>query len=802
VNFPSDIEEKLGFDQIRALVYKQTTSAGGKLLVERMQFSDNYKLVELWLEQVEEFRILLQTTSGPIISHLDVSDSLKKLEIKDNVLAREEMLDIRQLCEEVRAVHDFFEGKKESFHKLSDLVQSFYDLASLIQAINQVFDKQGEWKNNASKKLHDVLEGMKAAESEVHSVVQELYRKASNNKWTPDTEVTVKNGRLVIPVFAEHKRKMQGVVHDESGGGKILYIEPLAVLEQANRYKELAMERDREMKRILKKLTQQCQPHLLDLKEFAQKMAVLDFIRAKARVAIDLNAALPLMANDPSFDFRNLFHPLLYLSHMAKKKPTMPMSLVLDDSNRMVIISGPNAGGKSICIKTVALNQYMLQTGLLIPCDSDSTTGFFSKIFVDIGDNQSIENDLSSYSSHLTAMKQFLLTGNAKTLVLIDEIGSGTDPNFGGAMAEAILVELAQKRVRAVVTTHFGNVKSLSDKTDGMINASMMYDVEKLKPLFQLLVGKPGSSFALEVAQNIGLPKHVIHKAKQRSNTKQQKTDELLAKLEIERQEIQASRLDMEVERVHLQKLRTDYQQLKDGLGGAKTEVLNDAKLKALQIIENANKAIEKTIKDLVNSKGDKQKIKQVRSKLDEHKKSVSTSSQALKPSSKKEESKSQALQDEAKPVKQAVKIEVGTVVRIPNSSSVGEVIEIRKNKAVVVAGIIKSNYLIEDLEPANHQKTVASQRTNIDFVKRQSDFKMTKDVRGMRGTEAIQEIDKWIENAVVIGSTQLRLIHGKGDGILKKLIRDYYHKNPLIKRISYEDLALGGEGVSLIELK
>jgi len=428
----------------------------------------------------------------------------------------------------------------------------------------------------------------------------------------------------------------------------------------------------------------------------------------------------------------------------------------------------------------------MLQCGVLPCADPKSEFGFFKHLFVDIGDNQSIENDLSSYSSHLTAMKHFLAKSTPSTLLVIDEIGSGTDPNFGGAMAEAILIHLNKKKPRGAVTTHFGNVKSLAKSEEGFINASMLYDTKLLKPLYKFEIGKPGSSFALEVAQNIGLPDFIIKQARKRSNIKQQRTDELLATLENERKELKERIEEIANTEAHLSRLKNDYELLKKELSESKTEILSDAKQTAHSLIENANAEIERTIKSIKESGADKNKTKRARTSL-ERKKEKLTGKQVENKVEKRSEAKAP--------------IEVGSEVKIPNSSSVGEVIQIRKNKAVVVAGIIKSTYEIADLVAVKTKQKKAKSKVDVGFMKRQEQFAMEKDVRGMRADEALKEIDRWIDDAIIIGANNLRLIHGKGDGILKKIIRDYYHNKSFVKRITYEDVRMGGEGVSLIEL-
>ncbi|MBO6516858.1 MAG: Smr/MutS family protein [Bacteroidia bacterium] len=785
MNYPENIEEKLGFDEIRAILRSGCRSNWGKELAERVTFSSSYKLVDIWLNQVAEYKLLLEQGTQPVISSSDVRPFLDKLSEKHTVLGADELTGLRSVCEDVVELLDFIQPKQETKPQLFELVKEINEPSDLINEINRAFDEQGQWKRNASRKLAELLDDIDANKREAYSIIQRIYNQASDKKWTSETEISVKDGRLVIPIYAEHKRKIKGIMHDESGGGKILYIEPIEVLEASNRQRELELERDREMQRILKQLTGKARLHQSDLKLFAQRMAIFDLIRSKAELAHSMKGSLPIVVKSSNCTIKNMYHPLLLRANEQRKKETVPMNITLSDENRLVVISGPNAGGKSVTIKTLALNQYMLQCGLLPSCEPDSELGFYKQIFVDIGDNQSIENDLSSYSSHLTSMKYFIEKSTPSTLLIIDEIGSGTDPNFGGAMAEAVILELNKKRPRGAITTHFGSVKSIAEQEEGMINASMMYDAKRLQPLYQFEMGKPGSSFALEVAQNIGLPKKLIALARKRSNTKQQKTDELLAVLEQERKEYHDKLKEVSEEQAYLNSIKSEYRKLKTAVEKSRVEILDNARNKAMELISGANAQIEQTIKTIKESGADKRVTKSARESLRKRKEKLS----------------GEPVTEEQPKPKQVQEIKVGSVVRIPNSSSKGEVVAIRKNKAVVVAGIMKSSYLLSELKPVQVKKSTGKSKVDVSFMKRQQDFSLEKDVRGMRTEEALKEIDRWIDDAIVIGANNLRLIHGKGDGILKKVIRDYYHKTSHVKRITYEDVRLGGEGVSLIEL-
>ena len=780
MNFPENIEQVLGVDEVKDILRSYCRSNGGRQFVDRMSFSSRIKQIQLWLNQTDQFKKMIDSGKTLPVTDIDFNETITILGQKHGLLEKQHFVEIRSLCADIQSVLDFFDDS-EHYPELKRLLEEIESPNPLIDKISEVFDEFGDWKRDATLLLSQILDELEGQEKQIYSSVRKVYQLAANSGWTAETDVTVKDGRYVIPIFAEHKRKLRGIMHDESGGGKILYIEPIEVLEATNKLKELELARNREMKRILAELTAFVRDYLSDIKKFAHYMSMLDFIRAKANFAVDVEGNLVAVSSKSTCEIKEMYHPLLLISNRDKSKETVPMDLTLTEDERIIVISGPNAGGKSVSIKTLSLNQYLLQCGLLPSANPESEFGIFTKILVDIGDNQSIENDLSSYSSHLTAMKYFIKHVNERSLIVVDELGSGTDPNFGGAMAEAILLELNKQRCKGLVTTHFGNVKSIAKSVEGFANASMAYDTEKLKPLYRFVLGKPGSSFALEVAQNIGLPSRIIKAARKRSNVKQQKTDELLATLELERKEILERLDDLKAKESYLEQLKTEYFDLKKSLDSSKKEMLEDSRQKAEAIIREANAEIENTIKRIKESQADKKVTQRARKSLER----------------KRGELSGKPIDN---PVKEVVKIDIGSTVKIPNSKATGEVIQIRKDKAVVLAGIMKSTYPISELKPVKAKKKEKS-KVHVGFVNRQQSFAMEKDVRGMRAEEAIKEIETWIDDAVVIGVTNLRLIHGKGNGILKQLVRDYFGSRSYIKRISYEDVRMGGEGVSLIEL-
>jgi len=788
--YPDSLEQKIGFDGIRNILRKHCHSDYSRNLVTQMRPSQSYELVLSWLEQSKEFQVLLdEGNSFQFGFDEDFQTIFDKLELSNNFLEVEELFAIKELIETSDRILQFFEKSALKYPKLSECLTNLEAETELLVKINKLFAIDGSWKWNASKKLSSLHSKDTDLSKSIQVNLRSSYVQYQKNGWVADTDVSIKDGRLVIPILSEHKRKVEGVVQDISGNGRVIYIEPIGILENTNELTEVKLAIGQEQKRLLRQLCNQLRPHLSDFKYALNRIALLDFIRSKASFANEINAVFPDFHNDASLNLVNAKHPLLYLNHREKGSDVVPLNVTLNGENRIILISGPNAGGKSVALKTVAMLQYMLQCGLLIPCDAHSSIGLFDNIFVDIGDDQSIESDLSSYSSHLQNMKFMLGQANSKTLLCIDEIGVGTDPQFGQALAAAMLEEFAKKGAKGIVTTHYGNLKTLADKKDGMINGRMNFDAEHFQPLFTLELGKPGSSFAFELAERTGLNARLLKSARSRVDVNQEKADRLLARLDKEKANVELMRHSAEKEEKSLKQMKNDYQVLKEELDKRKKDILENAQLKALRIIQEANKEVENTIRKIREEGASKLKTKHIRKKLEKSKDTLKT--QMEQP--QKQEPKSQPKE-----------FRIGDKVRIRGSEAVGTITELRKNKALVVAGIIKSTVKMEDLQHAEvstSKKKVKANVKNI-LLSKEREFEMEKDIRGMRMAEALKAIDDWIDTALMLGMGQLRLIHGKGDGILKQAIRDHLKNQNYIKRIQYEHIEMGGEGVSLIELQ
>lgn len=784
MNFPENIEEKIGFDQIRKKVASFCYGEPGKELVYQAKFSSKHKLINHWQTQNKEWLQILN--SGDSFAegyYFDVSKALKKLEVEGYFLSEQELHHLLLTLITSETFINYFKKRQELYPLLAELVLTISPQKEIISAIQKVLNEQGEMRNNASPELAELNGNIAAKERNLIKKAKQLYLNAKKEGWTADLELGIKEGRMVLPIIAEHKRKVQGIVHDESASGNILFIEPAEIIQLSNEIKAYEIARKREIERILRNLTEFIAPHREALKQTSKVLATVDFVRAKALYAYQYNAQTPEVDSQPLVFWQNAYHPLLLLHNKQLGLPTIPQQFDLNMDNRVMVISGPNAGGKSVAMKTVALLQFMLQCGFPVTAMNNQRAGVFKQLFIDIGDDQSLDNDLSTYSSHLKNMKYFCDFANGSTLVFIDEFGTGTDPQFGGPIAEAILEELNRKRCFAVVTTHYSNLKLLADKTKGISNAAMAFDTENLKPLYRLESGKPGSSFAFEVAANIGLAKTIIEKARKKVGQKQKNVDELLVQLEKEKALALASRQKAEAEIAHYDKLKADYEVLKSGLVEKKNEILAKAKKDALQILNNSNALVEKTIKEL----------KQGSTENKELRKSIDVEKANLK----------KDLDNEVSEKKPVQNLALGSLVRMDGQKGIGTILQMSKDKATVAFGNVKTRVNLENLqvvsnaEQQNHLKSNSQRNNNFD-----TDTQLELDIRGKRAEEALNECIAFVDKGIMSGFEKLRIIHGKGSGILKKVIRGELKKFNAIEKLEDEQPEYGGDGITLVYLK
>jgi DNA mismatch repair protein MutS2 len=687
----------------------------------------------------------------------------------------------------VFAVIAYFNEREGLYPNLEALFEHLPIEKTILKKIGMVIDEKGKIRPNASRELMEITSGIAKAEQEARRKIDQIFKSASANNWTADGSLTIRDGRLCIPLLAENKRKLKGFVHDESASGQTVYMEPEEVFSLNNRIRDLEFDRRREIVKILIALTDELRPYVPLLLSYHGLLTKLDFVRAKALFAIDIEAEMPVVVNEASLKLVNARHPLLFLNFKKEHKTVVPLNVQIDEGTRIVVVSGPNAGGKSVCMKTVGLLQMMVQAGLLIPANETSTVGVFKQLFVDIGDDQSIESDLSTYSAHLSKMKNFVEQANGKTLILIDEFGTGTDPQFGGPIAEAVLEALNQKKVRGMVTTHYSNLKIFASTAEGLENASMLFNNVEMKPLYILEVGKPGSSYAFEIAQKIGLPQHVLNLAKNKISAGQKKVDTLLVDLEREKKEVYDIRIkQLDKQQRQLNTLLAENEQLKGYLEENKKALIKEAKQQAQSIILNANKLVENTIAEIKSSNADKETTRNLRENLN-----VELKKNTVKP----EVVKAAADDEEIKP---------GDWVKLIDSETSGQVIEIIKDNVVIAIGDLRTvakkkrvQKVSRSAVPKEVRKRSANNNTG-DYAS----FSPEIDVRGMRTEEAIHSIEKVLDRALMMSFNNIKIIHGKGDGILRKMIRDYLKKYDQVGRMEDEHADRGGDGITYVYLK
>ncbi|PVH27120.1 endonuclease MutS2 [Sphingobacterium corticibacter] len=792
--YPVNAADKLGFLEIKELVRQKCLSEPARDLVTKIQPQVNPEQIQKFLHQTAEFKTLLQTDDPLPIDHLyPIRPLVEKARVEGAFLLEEEFHRVLLSLRTVFALIRYFKEREGQYAHLDMLFEHLTIENSIVRSIEQVIDDRGKMKENASRFLLDVSQQIQKSEQEARKRLETVFKTAQNNGWTADGNLTIRDGRLCIPILAENKRKLKGLIHDESATGQTAYIEPEEVFHLNNKVRDLEFARRREIIRILTELTNSLRPHIPLLQSYHGLLTKLDFVRAKALFAIDIEAALPEILKTAEIHLVNARHPLLFLNAKAEGTHTIvPLNIKMDEQDRVILVSGPNAGGKSVCMKTVGLLQLMFQSGLLIPADGNSKMGIFKQIFADIGDDQSIESDLSTYSAHLSKMKHFTQFANARTLVLIDEFGTGTDPQFGGPIAEAVLEVLNTKNVRGVITTHYSNLKVFASDTAGLENASMLFDNAAMKPLYILQIGKPGSSYALEIAQNIGLPKEVVRLAKAKIGEHQQNVESLLVNLERDKKEIVDTKAAILKREKELLVKQQEYEELRDYVDTNRKELIKQAKEEARQILKDANKLVENTIAEIKSAQADKEKTKEIRSTLhqaiDKH--------SPVKAPVKKVVAKSDAPADQD--------LQVGDWVRLLDSGNEAQVIEIAKNKNLILA----LGELRTVVKPAKVEKLQGKEKKKV--VKRigsvstgdASDFSPELDIRGMRTDDAMNQLELVLDRAVMIGYPSLKIVHGKGDGILRKFVREYLRKYSHISHFEDEHADRGGDGITYAYIK
>ncbi|QSE99093.1 endonuclease MutS2 [Fulvivirga lutea] len=790
--YPHDIEQKLGFDKIRALISEKCTTDLGKSIVEKVKFSSNYDLINKLLAQTKEYQnILISSDSLSLFGFADIQEALEKSKTEGTFCSENEIFQIGKFLNSFEKAYDFFSNNSNNYPHLYDLCNTIEIDKSLLKQIEKCIDEEGNLKDDASPELQRIRGELRSKYSQVRKSLYSIFKQSEKEGWVPEgASVTVRDGRMVIPILAEFKRRLPGFIHDESASGNTVYLEPTNVLQGNNEIRQLEYAEKREKIKILTGLTNRVRINLPDIRSGLSFISKLDFIRAKAKFSNEIEAIVPKIKNTASVSLRNARHPLLLLSFMKEGKKVVPLNVQLTEKSRILIISGPNAGGKSVSLKTIGLLQFMIQSGIPIPVGEESELGMFEDILIDIGDEQSIENDLSTYSSHLKSMKSFLKNGTSTSLCLIDEFGTGTDPQFGGAIAQAVLSELNNKKVSGVITTHYSNIKHFAEKTEGIINGAMRFDMQKLEPLFELEVGKPGSSFSLEIAKKIGLNSGVIDYAKELIGDKAIDVDQLLNQLEKQKQQIKQRDEELKKRELQAANLQNQYSTLKEELDKNKKEIISKAKEEAARLLKDTNREIEKTIRHIKSNKAQKTETKRARERLQNLKQKVDEP---------KEIKKAQAATEE--------QLNPGDTVQLIDQEVTGTVISMKGNDVEVQIGLLKSkvkkNRLIKISK--GKEKTIKKERAGsahgMNLTSKFSEFNSTLDIRGKRVEEVLTILDQFLDDAILFGLSEVKVLHGKGNGVLREVLRNYCKTQSFISNVADEHIERGGAGITVITL-
>ena len=803
-----------------------------------MAFGNDAELINTALRQTREFRRMQEETDDfPLQYFFDMRASIKRIRIEGTHLEENEIFDLRRSLETIAGIVKFLNRSDDdgnydypTLHALTENVLTFPDL---IRRIDQILDKYGKIKDTASPRLAEIRSQLRKAEGSVSRTLYNILHAAqSEGLVEKDVTPTLRDGRLVVPIAPAMKRRIKGIVHDESSTGKTVFVEPTEVVEANNRIRELEADERREIIVILTEFSKLVRPHVDDIIYAYQLLAEIDFIRARAEFARLTNGIEPEVSAKPVVDWITAKHPLLWLALKKQDKPIVPLDIMLTKDRHILIISGPNAGGKSVCLKTVGLLQYMLQCGLSIPVSERSKVGIFADIMIDIGDEQSIENDLSTYSSHLLNMKNMMKQANENTLLLIDEFGTGTEPQIGGAMAEAVLNQFVKKHAWGVITTHYQNLKHYADSHDGIANGAMLYDRHEMRPLFQLAIGQPGSSFAIEIARKTGIPDEVIREASDIVGSDYIQSDKYLQDIVRDKRYWENKRQNVHQREKDLEKTIAKYEEEIKERAQKRKEILRQAKEQAQELLKESNRNIENTIREIRECQAEKEETKRLREELNAFKEDVSeidTKSaddliekkmrQIMERKERREKRKKEKKENAGKPTTIGTKLPtpsalaeqqtfcVGDNVRMRGLTTVGTVEAISGKEATVIFGDVRTKVKMSRLEhttktPETTQPATfgISKETRQTIDSHKLNFHQDLDVRGMRGDEALNAVQHFIDDTILVGMSRVRILHGKGNGILRQLIRQYLQSVPNVTSCKDEHVQFGGAGITVVD--
>jgi DNA mismatch repair protein MutS2 len=793
VIYPTNFEQKIGFVSIRKMLSDHCISQMGLEKADEMTFSADKAAILKSLEQTEEFIHLLQTgVPFPVRDFHDLREAFHQIQIEGTCLSVEDLFALKPSLNVVEAILRY--GHSESADatpRLKSLIENIFIERSIFTEVNRLVDDKGEIPDNASTELLEIRQSIRRKQGGIEKRIRQIMGDAKTAGWVDlKSEITIRDGRLVIPVKAGDKRAIRGFIHDESATGQTVYIEPAEIFDTSNEIKELEYAERREIHRILMAFTRLLRPYLSELRKAWNLLGELDFIRAKALLANEIGGVKPEILDTPHVNWQQARHPLLEQKLKAQGKQVVPLDLKLDETDRILVISGPNAGGKSVCLKTTGLLQYMLQCGLMPPMRVDSQCGLFENLFIDIGDEQSILDDLSTYSSHLINMKALLEQADRDTLFLIDEFGTGTEPQLGGAIAEAILLELNKKQAFGMVTTHYANLKLLADNHEGIVNGAMLFDTRFMQPMYIMMTGKPGSSFAFEIAKKIGFPKQILDDAANITGDQHLKFEKQLQQLEVDKKAMRKKEQDLRIADQLLTEVVEKYKNLLAELEGKKKQYLRDAAAEAQELIQKANSQIERTIKEIKEAQAEKTKTKEIRQNLEKTKQEIAQKAKEVAEEKKKEEAE--------------VVLKVGDTVCIEEMQVVGEILAISDTDATILFDTVKLRTSPEKLRKVSRAEARKTQRrwqSGIveDLSEKAEHFDLTLDVRGKRAEEALDIVDKYLDEAKLLSIKEVSILHGKGNGILRKLIREKLSHNRDVERFCDASLETGGTGITRV---
>jgi DNA mismatch repair protein MutS2 len=827
VIYPKNFSDKVGFNKIREMIAEGCLSELGRQRVEQMSFLNSFDRIHTLVSQTAEFLKILQNPEPfPADYFLDVTHSLKKIRVQGTYLEVEELFDLKRSQETLRSILNFFKKSgKEEFPFLKNLNKDVKVYPYVIDSINSIITKQGKIKDKASSELSNIRKNLANRQNAVSKRMNTILKKfQSEGLVERDLSLVIRNGRTVIPINANYKRRIQGLIHDESATGKTAYIEPAEIVEMNNEIRELEYAEKRAIVKILTRFSDSIRPYLDDLLFSYNFLGIIDFIRAKALLAQKINAVKPEIQAKPGLNWKDAVHPLLYLTYRKENRKVVPLNIYLDEKTRILVISGPNAGGKSVCLQTVGLLQYMIQCGMLVPLVENSRMGIFNNICIDIGDEQSIENDLSTYSSRLLNMKFFIRNADQDTLFLIDEFGTGTEPALGGAIAESILGELNKKRTLGVLTTHYTNLKHYASSVEGIENGAMLFDSHRMEPLFRLEIGKPGSSFAFEIARKIGLPEEILKEATGKAGEGPVDFDKHLKDIARDKRYWENKKSRIKKTEKKLEEIIEQYVKELNDIKKLRNEIIGQANQEAKELLTEVNKKIENTIRIIKESNAEKERTREARRQLEDYREKIEKN-RLLK--ERKTESKIDRLEkkeqqlrkakphltekviDELKFSKTVTVVHVGDKVKMVGQETVGEVMDINQDSYLVSFGniitTVTEKKLIRISNEEYHKALKANGRSRAatwNIGERKLYFVPEIDVRGKRAEEALRTVMEFIDEAIVVAAGDLRILHGKGDGVLRQIIRDYLKTVDLVKTFRDEHIERGGAGITVVELE